>query len=267
MSPAETPPHGAVVRELDSGDDILIREEPLLITVRDQSVLTMRTPGADEDLAVGFLLTEGVLADCSDVVSIERSDGDVGKLEPDTVRVGLQSRSAARVAGRLTRTHEIRSSCGICGLVSADEILDDTKPPLSGVPRIARDRVPAMLRDFEARQSLFPATGASHAAAIYAPDGDLLGFGEDVGRHNALDKAIGQAARAGHDLAHGIALLSGRAGFDLVLKCLRVRIGFVISVSAASALSFDLCASAGATLLGFARGETFKVYCDSGRLV
>ncbi|MCA8941590.1 MAG: formate dehydrogenase accessory sulfurtransferase FdhD [Planctomycetes bacterium] len=266
MSRAEEAPEGAIERRLSAGADWLVREEPLLIQVRDQSVLTMRTPGHDEDLAIGFLLAEGVLADVADVTSIDSTPGNADALEPDTVRVGLAKAPAARVAGRLTRTHEIRSSCGICGLVSADELLDDTLPLLSGVPRIDRAEIPGLLAKFHAGQVLFRRTGACHAAAVCTAEGTILGFGEDVGRHNALDKAIGQAARGGHDLDHAICLLSGRAGFDLVLKCLRVRIGFVISVSAASALSFDLCASAGATLIGFARGDDFKVYCDSGRL-
>ncbi len=90
--------------------------------------------------------------------------------------------------------------------------------------------------------------------------------GRDVGRHNALDKAIGLAARSGHDLTRGVAFLSGRAGFDLVLKCLRLRIGIILSVSAPSAMSFDMCKAAGATLVGFVRQRRHKVYWDGGRL-
>ncbi len=268
MGDPEGIPHGAVERDLGGGEtDRLVREEPLLISVREQSVLTMRTPGDDENLAIGFLLSEGVLTDVAQATSIDTEPGDPEQLQPDVVRIGLARAAAARIAGRLTRTHEIRSSCGICGLVDADELLEDTLPLLSGVPRLARASIPTMFEEFGRRQSLFAATGASHAAAICDADGLVLGFGEDVGRHNALDKAIGAAARDGHDLSHGIALLSGRAGFDLVLKCMRVRIPIVASVSAASALSFDLCQSAGATLVGFVRGERLKVYCDGGRLI
>ena len=90
---------------------------------------------------------------------------------------------------------------------------------------------------------MFAETGASHGAELFGPDGESWGRGEDVGRHNALDKAIGAAARAGHDLTHATAFLSGRAGYDLVFKCLRMRIPVILSVSAASALSFDLCRS------------------------
>ena len=267
MSEADPIPEGAVVREVDGGwHDRLVREEPLLIRVRDQSVLTMRTPGRDEDLAIGFLLTEGVLRDVDEVEGIETEAGDADELRADAVTVAVRNPAAARIEGRLTRTHEIRSSCGICGLVDADELLEDTPPLLSGVPRLEQKRIPKLLKTFSARQKLFAATGACHGAAIFDAAGDVLGFAEDVGRHNALDKAIGEAARAGADLPRSIAMLSGRAGFDLVLKCLRVRIPCIVSVSAASALSHDLCASAGATLVGFARGTDCTVYVDGNRI-
>ena len=123
------------------------------------------------------------------------------------------------------------------------------------------------MRELHGRQSLFAATGGSHGALVATGDGRVWGHGEDVGRHNALDKAIGQAARSGADLGAAIAILSGRAGFDLVVKCLRVRIPIVVSVSAPSALAFDLCEAAGATLVGFARGDRLQVYTGAGRLL
>ena len=151
-------------------------------------------------------------------------------------------------------------------MTDVDAILEETPPLLPRSPRLARDRIPKLLEQFEQLQVQFRATGACHGAGLFTPDGELLGHGEDVGRHNALDKAIGVAVRSGHELARAVALLSGRAGFDLVLKCLRLRIAIILSVSAPSAMSFDMCKAAGATLVGFVRQGRHKVYWDSGRL-
>src|SRR5690606_14285918 len=140
-----------------------------------QRVLTMRTPGADEDLAVGFLLGEGVIRDGAAVAAIECAPGDPAARRPDTVRVTLGDPSRARLAGRLTRTHEIRSSCGICGLADADHLLDELEPLLPGVPKLGRSAVEARRATFDASQPLFDATGACHAAMLFAPDGTVLG--------------------------------------------------------------------------------------------
>jgi FdhD protein len=261
-------PPEAVVRKLaDRSEDLLIREEPLLIEAAGQPLLTMRTPGDDVALALGFLLSEGVIARPADVTSHEFRAGDHAEQRPDTLVLSIPPALAGRARGRLTRTHEIRSSCGVCGLAHADALLEDLPPVLPGLPRLTRAQLDGLRTRFETLQPAFRATGACHGAALFGPDGALWGSGEDVGRHNALDKAIGRASLAGHDLAHAIALLSGRAGFDLVLKCLRLRVPVILSVSAPSALGFDLCHAAGATLVGFLRERRLKVYCDSGRLV
>jgi FdhD protein len=258
---------GAARRTLgDASDDLLIREEPLWIEVDGQRLLTMRTPGRDADLAIGFLLSEGILANAGDVADVRFTSGDPTALRPDSIAVALVRPSDARVQGRLTRTHEIRTSCGLCGLTDPEELLEGLPPILPGVPKLRRADVERLRAEFEREQPLFRATGACHAARLVTRDGAVLGAGEDVGRHNALDKAIGQALRAGHDLSQAVAFLSGRAGFDLVLKCLRSRVPIILSVSAASALSFDLCRAAGATLCGFVRPGRMKVYCDGGRL-
>ena len=244
----------------------MVREEPLLIRLGDQQVLTMRTPGDDFHLALGFLASEGVIDDSAVIERHEFTPGDPANLRADTIELFAKTAGDVRVAGRLTRTHEVRSSCGICGLTDADELLEETLPLLPGVARLPAGRLEALRADFETRQPLFHATGASHGAVLYAADGAVLGQGEDVGRHNALDKAIGQALAAGHDLRHAIAMLSGRAGYDLTFKCLRLGIPVILSISAASALSLDLCQAAGATLVGFLRPGRRKIYWDGGRL-
>ncbi len=249
----------------DGTADRLIREEPLVIEVGGKQVLTMRTPGDDHQLAVGFLLSEGVVANADAITDHRFLAGNPGELRADTITLHVDDPAAA-VSGKLTRTHEIRSSCGICGLADPDELLEELPPLLPGVPTWTTDKIFELRQRFEASQQLFAATGACHGAEIFGPDGASWGRGEDVGRHNALDKAIGSAALAGHDLSHGTAVLSGRAGFDLVLKCLRVRIPVILSVSAASALSFDVCRAAGATLVGFVREQRMVVYWSAGRL-
>lgn len=254
-------------RTLHSGRrDDLIREEPLLISVGEHQLLTMRTPGDDEHLALGFLRSEGVIDDLAQVSSCHFQPGDPQAQRPDRVDIDLRNVDASRLRGRLTRTHELRSSCGLCGLTDAGALLDELEPCLPGVPRVTRATLQTLREDFERRQVLFARTGACHGAALYGEDLALLGFGEDVGRHNALDKAIGRALRSGAKFTRAIALLSGRAGYDLVLKCLRLRIPVLASVSAPSALGFDLCHAAGSTLVGFLRRDRLEVYTDAGRL-
>lgn len=265
---SENPQHpGAAQRGLDGDQtDLLVREEPLLIQVGEQQLLTMRTPGDDEALAVGFLLSEGIVDDPAAILSHQVTAGEPAELRADAIRIHVRQSSEAEARGRLTRTHEVRPSCGICGLTDPEELLEDTRPLLPNTPRIARAQIESMRLDFESRQELFRLTGACHGAALYSEQGHLLGFGEDVGRHNALDKAIGQAGLAGHQLHRAIAFLSGRAGYDLTMKCLRLGVPVILSVSAASALSHDLVAAAGGTLVGFVRGGQPKIYCDGGRL-
>lgn len=263
----ESIPEGAARVPLDADeDDLLIREEPLWIECHGARLLTMRTPGHDRDLVVGHLLDEGVIQHATDVADTAEIPGEASALRPDTIRITLKRPGDARIEGRLTRTHEIRPSCGICGLVDADALLDDMLPLLPGTPRLTSLDIEDRRRRFDAEQPLFHATGASHSAIVFGPDGSIWGRGEDVGRHNAVDKAVGSAALAGHPLEHGTAMLSGRSGLDLVLKCLRVRIPILLSVSAPSAVSVEVCRSAGATLVGFVRQGRHKVYCGGDRL-
>ncbi len=260
------PPAGAIRRTLADGrDDLLIEESPLLLDVHGQQLLTMRTPGRDEDLARGFLLGEGIVRSVDEIVAIgcEPAREDA----PATARIELRAAPAGLAKARLSRTHEIRSSCGACGGADPNALLDDAPALLPGVPRIAAGTLASLTERLTAAQHLFSVTGGCHGALLASADGDVLADGEDVGRHPARDTALGAAAQAGVDLSACIAVLSGRAGFDLVVKCLRVRVAVVVSVSAPSALAFDLCEAAGATLVGFARGDRHAVYCGAERLV
>jgi len=243
----------------DGSPESLIREEPLMLRIGGEPLLTMRTPGADPALALGFMLGEKLVKHRSEVLEMRQ--------ELDAYVVTLSASATPRIRQRLARTHEIRASCGVCGLRNAEHLLEDLPPLLPGVPKLRVDALGNLETRFRQRQRAFAATGGCHAAAIFAADGTLLGFGEDVGRHNALDKAIGTAAQSDADLGQAIAMLSGRAGFDLVLKCLRVRVPIILSVSAPSSLGFDLCKDAGATLVGFVRNGSGKVYTDAGRFL
>jgi len=258
---------GAARRLLANGrEDALVREEPLLLVIAGQQLLTMRTPGRDEDLALGFVLGEGIVGSPDEVRGTTQVPAADPSRDVDELRVDLAAAPAGAAKARLARTHELRSSCGVCGVTDPAGILESTPPLLPGVPRVAANRIPELVAELQRRQVLFAATGGCHGALVANADGAVVGFGEDVGRHNALDKAIGQAARTGADLSRSVAVLSGRAGYDLVVKCLRVRLPIVVSVSAPSSLAFDLCAAAGATLLGFARDGRFVTYCGAERL-
>ncbi|MCA8974138.1 MAG: formate dehydrogenase accessory sulfurtransferase FdhD [Planctomycetes bacterium] len=260
-------PEGAHERRLASGQaDRLVREEPLLLVIDGQQLLTMRTPGHDHDLALGFLLGEGIVRTRHDVADMKVHAGDPALQQAEELHVTFAHRPGELQRSRLVRTHEIRSSCGVCGVADPATILDGTPALLPGVPKVGRAMIGALVETLRRRQDLFAATGGSHGALIAGPGGEVRGFGEDVGRHNALDKAIGEAARSDTEFCNCIAVLSGRAGFDLVVKCLRVQIPIVVSVSAPSALAFDLCHGAGATLIGFARGDRQQVYCGAERL-
>ena len=259
---------GVSSRRLANGrEDLLIEEAPLLLDVNGQQLVTMRTPGRDAELAMGFLLGEGIVASAKDVRSIVCTPGDVEANRPDTARIELAEAPQGLAKARLARTHEIRSSCGACGITDPHALLDDAPGLLPGVPRVATNVLTRLVAQLTEQQQLFSLTGGSHAALLADNRGNVLAAAEDVGRHNALDKAIGQAANKGVELPSSIAILSGRMGFDLVVKCLRVRIPVMVSVSAPSALAFDLCQAAGATLLGFVRGERHEIYCGAERLL
>ncbi len=269
-------PEGSELRHLAGGDrDYLLREEPLILEIDGNTLLTMRTPGRDEDLATGFLLAEGIVDHVDEIESLSMRPGmplgepgtglDGGKPILDRILIQTKTHRESPRRDALRRIQEIRPSCGLCGLEDLHQLVPPSLAFTEGHPNISPTRLRLLLQDFHDQQVLFTATGASHSAAFYTGEGEIQGLGEDVGRHNALDKAIGQAFREGGGVQDCVLLLSGRAGYELVAKALRVGCPFLVSVSAASALSFDLCREVGATLIGFARGEQYRLYWDEGR--
>lgn len=252
-----------------TGPDRVVVEEPLELRVGGASVtVTMRTPGDDVDLALGWLATEGGLVRADDIAEI-RPCQDLGEDGLPTYNVlDVTLAPGRRLRAGAVRERHSSSACGVCGTASIDNIRT------AGVFDLAADDVhvdPAVLATLPERlragQTGFERTGGTHAAGLFAADGTLLCLREDVGRHNAVDKVIGWAVRRDELPASGrILFVSGRAGFEITQKCLLAGIPVLASVSATTSLSVELARRGGLTLVGFARPPRLTVYADPGRL-
>ncbi|GAB4006381.1 formate dehydrogenase accessory sulfurtransferase FdhD [Nocardioides ultimimeridianus] len=246
--------------------DSLAVEEPLEIRVDGSAYsVTMRTPGADVDLAHGFLSAEGVIAGREDVVLAKHcTDSDLNVLEV-TLRPGV-----GRVVER--RNLPITSACGVCGKESIADVEQKTRWPLAApaegdAPLISVDVLASLPDRLRAEQRVFDKTGGLHAAGLFSTSGELLVLREDVGRHNAVDKAIGWALREGLlPLSSAVLMVSGRASFELVQKAVLAGIPLLAAVSAPSSLAVDLAVESGLTLAGFVRGGSMNLYSHAGRV-
>ncbi len=256
--------------DLSERCDTLAVEEPLEIRVgldlegervhRGVSI-TMRTPGSDFELAVGFLFTEGLITERGQVLGVRRCSGS------NAVRVDLAPGVVLDLA-RLERHFHSGSSCGVCGKSSLAAIRVIPRAQLvSGAPIVSSDviqRLPERLRE---AQIVFDRTGGLHASALFDSAGCLLGLHEDVGRHNALDKLIGAEFLAGRlPLSKSILLVSGRMSFELVQKAVMAGIPILAAVGAPSSLAVDLAQEFGQTLIGFVRSDRFNIYCGMERV-
>jgi FdhD protein len=235
-------------------DDRVAVEEPLEIRVNGEPVaVTMRTPGHDEELALGFALTEGIRP---------RGARLPDDLAGNTVEVDAPGFDAAA----LKRSFYTSSSCGVCGKGALDAVAVAAPRVESTlvVPAGVVESLPARLR---AAQAAFDVTGGIHATGLFGPDGSIRCVREDVGRHNAMDKVIGWAFRASLlPLAEDILCVSGRLSFELVQKAAIAGCPLLAAVGAPSSLAIELAADRGVTLCGFVRGETFNVYTEPGRI-
>jgi FdhD protein len=248
--------------------DDLAAEEPLEIRVRKQPLaVTMRTPGHDIDLAMGFLLTEGIIGTAGDVVTAQLCAGTDTPNTYNVVDIALGAEVPPPVTDP-SRNFYTTSSCGVCGKASIDavrvrsrfSVADD---PLS-VPARTLSLLPERLR---AAQRTFARTGGLHAAGLFTADGELVVLREDVGRHNAVDKVIGWALREGRlPLTGHILLVSGRASFELTQKAWMAGLPLLAAVSAPSTLAAELADEAGLTLVGFLRGPSMNVYTATHRV-
>jgi len=277
-------PEGTTRRELlrmsEAGEstarsDLVAVEEPLEVRVDGETVaVTMRTPGQDADLALGFLFAEGIIEGPDDVGSVAHCGrpGEEGYGNVVEVRSAGGHRIDPERVLEGVRWSTTTSACGVCGRRSIDGLLSRCSP----LPREGRLRPELVVRAVErlsGAQPIFARTGGLHAAALCDAAGEVIASAEDVGRHNAVDKAVGSllrrrtlgVARPAGPLPSLLAV-SGRASFEIVQKATAARVLAVASVSAPSSLAVDLAARAGLTLLGFVRGDHFNVYANAWRL-
>jgi FdhD protein len=256
--------------ELELRDDLVVGEEPLEIRAagpRQTPVniaVTMRTPGHEKELAVGFMTTEGLL-EGNEVLGVDVGDPGFMAEPDDTVLVRLARKIDPSVGAR--RNFVATASCGICGKASIDQIALRCEPLPKGLPVVPRSVIVSLPDRLREAQAAFERTGGLHAAGLFETDGRLVAVREDVGRHNALDKLIGSRALARElPLWDRILLVSGRVSFEIVQKAAMAGVPIVCAVSAPSDLAIRLADRLGVTLVGFLRGDGFNVYTHDGRI-
>jgi len=259
-------------------EDQVSIEEPLEMAVRykknnewiDNSIsITMRTPKNDEDLIVGLLFCEGIIHNISEIKKVELLGDKVGKFDlQNKIRATLNSGENLNIKN-LRRNFLTNSSCGVCGKTSMDslEIICKTKINKDS-PKIKSSlitKIPDLLRK---SQSEFSKTGGIHASALFNKEGEPLVTKEDVGRHNALDKVIGYSLKNSiFDTQNQFIACSGRLSFELVQKTLMANIGFLMGVGAPTSLAIDLAKRFDMTLIGFAKSDSFNIYCGENRIL
>lgn len=244
------------------GRDLVAVEEPLEIRIGDEPIaVVMRTPGDDGDLVRGFLLTEGVVLRPEEVAAVELADGE--------------GRASARLApgvavdpGQFRRNMFTSSSCGICGKASIEAVM--LHAPRAAPAAVAADAIAGLTDALRPAQPVFDATGGLHAAGVFGLGGERLVVREDVGRHNAVDKAVGAWSREawprGGAPRPALLVVSGRQSFEIVQKAAMARLAGVVGVSAPSSLAVGLARELGLLLAGFARDGGFNVYAGAERV-
>jgi FdhD protein len=249
--------------------DQVAAEEPLEIRLgyvidgerRTDSVsITMRTPGDDEDLATGFLFSEGVLQSADDLMVVKPCEGE------NTIRVELEDHVNVDLGG-LQRHFYTTSSCGVCGKASLDALYAQGCTVLANGFSMSAAALTALPDELRKAQATFEETGGLHAAAAFDTSGELIIVREDVGRHNAVDKVVGALLRDARLPASRYGLIvSGRASFELTQKALVAGMPLLAAVSAPSSLAVELAQEFNVTLVGFLRGDTFNVYAGGERI-
>lgn len=255
---------------VDHRPDALAAEEPMEIRVNGRPLtITMRTPGSDFDLAVGFLVSEGVVHAASDVSAVRYCAGATadGSNTYNVVDVALDP-SVPPLDPSLERNFYTTSSCGLCGKASLEAVATRSAWEVAEDPlRVSLDVLVSLPERLRAAQQVFDSTGGLHAAGLFSATGELLCLREDVGRHNAVDKVIGDSVLGGRlPLRETVLMVSGRASFELVQKAVMAGIPMLAAVSAPSSLAVELAEDNGLTLVGFLRGSSMNVYTRPDRL-
>ena len=258
--------------------DVLVIEEPMEMRVAwteshggerhvEPLAVTMRTPGADFELTAGFLHGEGVIRAPEDLLELTYCKGSEGGQEYNTVEARLRV-GVAFDSERMRRNVYATSSCGVCGKASLDAVYATGCELLPTGPEMEATLLPTLPERLRARQAAFDRTGGLHAAGLFDLAGECLGVHEDVGRHNAVDKVLGEAFLARRlPQRDAILVVSGRASFELVQKAVMAGVPAMVAVGAPSTLAVDLARRFGQTLVGFARDGGFNVYSGEERIV
>ena len=264
--------------KLEEIDDLISIEEPLEISLKykneNKSVtqllsITMRTPGQDEDLVRGFLYNEQIIKDIKHISSIEKFGEKVGQYDlQNKILVTLNDASNVNIT-KIKRDFLTNSSCGVCGKSSLDalEVIKNDKTPKLE-PKLSSKIIISAPDTLRNNQTEFAQTGGIHASGLFNKDGSLINVMEDVGRHNALDKLIGNALLKGQiDPNNQFITCSGRLNFELIQKILMTNIGIVIGVGAPTSLAIDLANKFDMTLIGFVKKDSYNVYTNSQKVI
>jgi FdhD protein len=256
------------VTSLESGvflerDDLLVTEEPLELRVNNEILsTTMRTPGHDLELCLGWLFNEGIIQNSNDVYRISHDPND--ELE-NTVNVELHTEPDLEMFKRKTLTS---SACGVCGTASLENLKTRGLQKIQSRAQVSAKVLLKLTAKLRASQDVFDLTGGIHAAGLFTLHGDLIASREDVGRHNAVDKLIGWMLLENQIASQDFVMLtSGRCGFEIAQKCLAARVPILASASAPSSLAVELATEFDLTLVGFLREERFNIYANAQRIL
>ena len=263
--------------KFENTDDLISIEEPLEISLKYQDKnkwitsslsITMRTPGHDEDLVRGFLFNEQIIQNLNEIKEIVSIGNKVGQYNiQNKILITLNNSKNINIS-KIKRDFLTNSSCGVCGKSSLDALEIIKKEKVSNIePKLSKEtiiRSPSILRD---NQSEFSKTGGIHASGLFSSDGKLISLREDVGRHNALDKMIGNALIKNQiNPQNQFITCSGRLNFELVQKVLMTNIGLMIGVGAPTSLAIDLANRFDMTLIGFVKEDSFNIYTNNQKV-
>ena len=264
--------------KFENTDDLISIEEPLEISIKykdkdnwlsNSLIITMRTPGHDEDLVRGFLYNEQIIQNVSEIDNIVSFGDKVGKYNiQNKILVTLNNSKNINIS-KIKRDFITNSSCGVCGKSSLDALeITKKEKTLRSDPKLTKEIIiqsPTVLRN---SQSEFSKTGGIHASGLFSSDGKLISLREDVGRHNALDKMIGSALDK-NQIEHKNQFItcSGRLNFELVQKVLMTNIGLMIGVGAPTSLAIDLANRFDITLIGFVKEDSFNIYTNNQKVI